>query len=133
MTGNKLLIGLTLVLVAAMFIGGVYYPDNLFVSIVEDTTPAYAGVRLFTIALLVSLLLTHPPRSIALRAVIGGWSVVLAAVSLQHFFTYQMHILDLVVFLEVAIILGIEALETRRNIPVSHQPTPTERVRVIST
>lgn len=131
MSVHKVLIGSTLLGVLSLMAGSAYYADTLVMSL-ADNGPLYAVVRGIAAILLVTLLVTNPPRSHALRAAIGAWSIVLAALSVQLFFAYQLHILDTVIFMEIAIIFGIEALETRRNIPVNQKHSPAKKIRVLS-
>lgn len=131
MTVHKLLIGITLLGVLGLAAGSVYSPDTLLMSL-ADTGPLYAVLRGIIAVLLVALLVTDPPRSHALRLAIGIWGVVLAGLSLQLLFAYQLHLLDAIVFMEVAIIFGIEALETRRSIPVNQKHSPAKKIPVLS-
>ncbi|HAC56441.1 TPA: hypothetical protein DCF80_02980 [Candidatus Saccharibacteria bacterium] len=132
MTGTKLLISWTLLLVIALLLGSVYFPDTLLMSL-TDTSPSYTIIRIVVALLLLSLLITKPPRSKLLRAVIGGWSVILAVVSVQSLFNYQLRFFDALVFLEIAIIFAIEALETRVTIPVDKKPSQQYKIPVATT
>jgi len=132
MTNTKLLIGSTLLLVIALLLGAVYYPDTLIMSL-TDTSLSYTIIRIIVALLLLSLLITKPPRSYALRAVIGGWSMILAYVSFTSLFSYQLRLFDALVFLEIAIIFAIEALETRVTIPVDKRPSEQYKIPVATT
>lgn len=132
MTGTKWLIASTLVVVMALMAGGVYYPDALVMSM-ADTSLYFTLIRGVIVVLLLSLLLTKPPRSQALRLVIGLWSALLATVSLQGFIDYRIQLFDALIFLEVAVIFAVEALETRVTIPVSKKPSQRHRIPVATT
>lgn len=127
---GKTLIVATLLLVMLLFIGGIYYPNTLEMSF-ANTTASYTVLRAVIIFLLISILVTNPPRSRALRAVIGVWSLLLASVAVQIFHGYEIHLLDAIVFMQVAIILAIEALE-KTEIPVTKKPSLPRKIPVIS-
>lgn len=131
MTTGKNLVILTLLFVLALFIGGIYFPNTTEMSL-ADTSLAYTLLRGGIIMLLVSILVTEPPRSLELRGMIGSWSILLAVQSISALLSYGMHVLDSIVFIEVAIILAIEALEYRQQIPVEKKPSPARRVAVVS-
>lgn len=132
MTGTKLLIGSTLLLIVALLLGGLYYPDSLLMSLINTSDP-YFYIRGVIAVLLLSLLVTKPPRSRLLRTVIGAWSIVLGFVSIQSLFNYQLALFDALVFLEVAVIFAVEALETRVTIPVNKKPSQPHRIPVVTT
>ena len=67
--------------------------------------------RLLVAVLLLFLLFTEPPRSLKVRTVLGIAAFMTFAIALQSFFTYQIGFIDCVLYLEVAIIVGLEALE----------------------
>lgn len=128
-TGKTLLIS-TLLFVTLLYVGGIYFPNTFLMSL-ADTSHTYTFLRGAIIVLLLSILITNPPRSFALRAMIGSWSFLLAIQSVEVLFSYKLRLLDSLVFMEVAIILGIEALETKQ-IPVIKKPSPARRVPVVS-
>lgn len=107
---SRLLIGLTLVLVGVLLIGGLYYPGTLLMGF-AGTTAAYALIRGAIILLLLGLLVTQPPRSRLFRVMLGTWAVALAVLAGQLLLTYQIFLLDAIMFIEIAIIFGVEALE----------------------
>lgn len=132
MLAHKSLIGLLLILVIALLIGGIYYPGSFMMSL-AGTDTLYSLIRGAIVVLLIGLLVTNPPRSYVLRAIIGVWSVLLAATSVQLLYSYRVNILDAIVFIEIAIIFAIEALETRRRtIPVSKKHSPARKIHVLS-
>jgi hypothetical protein len=132
MTGYKLLIGATLLLVAGLIVGSIFSPDSLMVSL-AGTDMTSSMLRIGVGVLLLVLLFTNPPRSYALRSVLGAGAIVLAIVSVQMLLSYRLYLLDAIVFLEVAILFGIEALEVRsRSIPVRHKETKAHKIPVLS-
>lgn len=132
MNTGKSLIAMTLLYVT-LLLGACFMFPHSFLTSVADPSLGYAVLRGVIIALLISLLVTKPPRSRKLRAVIGAGSVLFGMMAIQSIFNYDMRLLDSVVFMEVAIILGIEALETRVvHVHVRAEPSLTKKVKVTS-
>lgn len=130
MTSGKTLVISTLLFVLLLLAGSIYFPDTFLMSL-ADTSPTYLFLRAAIVVLLISILVTKPPRSLMLRGMIGSWSFLLAVQAIEALFSYELRLLDGLVFLEVAIILAIEALETRQ-IPVTKKHTPARRIPVVS-
>ncbi|MBL8160287.1 hypothetical protein JNJ66_07585 [Candidatus Saccharibacteria bacterium] len=107
---KQLMILLTLVITAAMLISGVFFPDSPLMWL-GSTAPEYAGLRGGIIAMLIVLLCTKPPRALWLRSLLLAVAVALAGASLVQAMNYQLQLFDAALFIEVAIILAIEALE----------------------
>lgn len=82
-------------------------------------------VRVLLIGLLTSFLFIEPPRSIHFRAFLGVASVALAVGVCTMMFKYIMAPLDAVMYVEVAIIFAIEALE------LSHGTTKNKQIAAI--
>lgn len=131
MTVHKTLIAITLLAVAGLIGGSVYYPDTFWMSFAASD-PSLLAIRTGVAALLVALLVTTPPRSKELRAVIGAGSLILVVVATQQLFAYHLGLFDALVFMEVAIIFAIEALETRTRIPVRQKDSPAKKIPVLS-
>lgn len=132
---SKLMIGLTLVLVGILLIGGIYYPGSLMMAF-AGTSTAYLVLRIVIMALLIGLLVTNPPRSRLFRTMLAVWAVALAVLAGQLLLSYQIFLLDAIVYIEVAIIFGTEALEAKtaaetKKIPVRAIPA-RERIKVIT-
>lgn len=130
MSSGKTLVIFTLMFVAMLFVGSIYFTDTLLISL-ADTSPTYQLLRAAIVVLLISILVTNPPRSLKLRSMIGAWSFLLGLQAIESLFSYQLRLLDGILFLEVAIILAIEALETRQ-IPITKKPSPAKRIPVVS-
>lgn len=122
----KFLIATTLVFVSALLIGGIYYPNTLPMSL-ADTTIAFTLLRAVICVLLIGLLFTNPPRSSTLRYIVGAGSVLLFIVNAYLTLNFQILLFDAIVFLEVAIIFGIEALESRKTIVPVKKKRPAVR------
>lgn len=86
--------------------------NDSLLTVLWSSAVEYQVVRVVLIALLFGLLFTTPPRSMRFRVALGVVSVVLLFGSAAMLLGYQMKILDAVIFLEIAIICGIEALES---------------------
>lgn len=108
---KKLLIIATTFLVCAMLFDGLYQKDAPLMWL-ASTTINYAYMRMALIVVLIMLLVTRPPRASYFRSFLAGFSSALfiSTILLSHW--YVIELLDAIVFLEVAIICMIEALET---------------------
>lgn len=107
---KRLLILITTFLVSAMLFSGLYQPDAPLMWL-ASTTSNYAYMRVALIAVLLTLLVTEPPRSGYFRIFLGAFSAALAISTITLSYWYAIGILDAIVFIEVAIIFMIEALE----------------------
>lgn len=76
-----------------------------------STSVHYQIIRGILIASLLVVLFSHPPRALYFRWFIGGLSLGLIIIAIASVLTYSMNLLDMIVFIETAIILGVEALE----------------------
>ncbi len=72
-------------------------------------------IRFALIGVLISLLLTNPPRSLAYRRFLGVLAFLIFAFSLNSLINNRLDILDAIMFLEASAIFGIEALELEEN------------------
>lgn len=107
---KKTLIGATILLTAALLLGGIYYPNSPLMWL-AGTSIIYAVLRAILIIILGVLLFSNPPRAYLFRYGIGLVAVVLGVATAVCALTYKINIVDAVVFIEIAIIFGIEALE----------------------
>lgn len=131
MNTSKTLIGLTLVFVTTLLVGGLMYPESLLMAF-AGVGVTFTVLRIVMIALLVGLLLTNPPRPHMFRTMLGVWAVALAVTAGQLLMNYQIHMLDAILFIEVAIIFGAEALEmnpAKANKPVTRK-IPVRKISV---
>ena len=131
MNTSKTLIGLTLVFVTTLLVSGLMYPESLLMAF-AGVGVTFTVLRAVMIALLVGLLLTNPPRSHTFRTMLGVWAVALAVTAGQLLMNYQIHMLDAILFIEVAIIFGAEALEmnpAKANKPVTRK-IPVRKISV---
>ena len=108
---KQVLIITTTLLIGAMLFDGVYNPDSPLMWLASTAT-AYAYVRLGLIVILLGLLAFRPPRSFHARVFLGSVAGILGLSTLILVGQYNIEFLDAIVFMEVAIILMLEALET---------------------
>lgn len=108
---KRLLIIATTFLVCAMLFDGLYQKDAPLMWL-ASTTINYAYMRMALIVVLVMLLVTNPPRSSYFRTFLAGFSAALFIGTVLLSNWYAIGLLDAIVFIEVAIICMIEALET---------------------
>lgn len=108
---KKLLIAALIFLLGAMFIDGLYHKDAPLMWL-ASTSVEYAYIRVALIAALLTLLFSSPPRSAAFRTFLMAFAGVIGLSTVLMSIFYAVPLLDAVVFIEVAIILMIEALES---------------------
>lgn len=101
----------TATLLLATIIGTAVAQDSL-VQVFASSEVALQVIRLLLIGLLVSLFLTSPPRSIYFRSILGVCSVFLATGVVTMLAKNYMLLLDTIVFIEIAIIFAIDAIES---------------------
>lgn len=108
---KQVLIITTTLLIGAMLFDGVYNPDSPLMWLASTAT-AYAYVRLGLMVILLGLLAFRPPRSFQARVFLGSVAGILGLSTFMLVGQYSIEFLDAIVFIEVAIILMLEALET---------------------
>lgn len=125
LTVQKLLIVATLTLVLLFDVFRIYTDPT---SVAPVGSIGFEIGRLLTALFLVFLLITDPPRSLLFRSLLGVSACIIFGIATYSFFTYQLGFIDSVLYVEVAIILGLEALEPKTATTfASHYTT---RVRV---
>ncbi|HET8883863.1 MAG TPA: hypothetical protein VFM68_00125 [Candidatus Saccharimonadales bacterium] len=113
MGAKRLLIIGTIFLVGWMFIEGLYYKDAPLMWLAA-TSVEYAYLRIALIVVLLTLLISSPPRSVWFRFFLASFAAVLGVSTILLSFTYTINIFDAIVFLEASIIFMIEALEAEQ-------------------
>ena len=108
---KQVLIITTTLLIGAMLFDGLYNPDSPLMWLASTAT-AYAYLRLGLVVILLGLLAFRPPRSLYGRVFLAVMSFVLGTSTFVLVGQYSIAFLDAIVFIEVAIILMLEALET---------------------
>lgn len=124
---KQLLIIATLLLTVALILGEHYYP-NAPLMWMTIASPEGTWLRYGVIGLLALVLFSHPPRGVVMRAGLGGSALILAIATIQWLTSYHIGLIDAVVYIEVAIIVGIEALEvaTNSHTMAGRRPTPVQ-------
>ncbi len=107
---SKAVFKLSLLGISILFFFGIFAPDSP-VMWMATTSDLYTGIRLVAMLMLIALLLTHPPRNIYLRMVIGSLAVVLASWTLSMTYQNKMQFLDCLSLLQVSISTGLAVLE----------------------
>ncbi|HEX7484041.1 MAG TPA: hypothetical protein VF281_02715 [Candidatus Saccharimonadales bacterium] len=108
---KQVLIITTTLLIGAMLFDGLYYPNSPLMWLASTDT-VYAYVRLGLMICLLGLLVFRPPRLFYNRVFLGVLAGGLAAITCVLVGEYTIEFLDAIIFIEVAIIFMIEALET---------------------
>ncbi len=106
----------TMLLIAAVFVSRLYYPDFPLL-LIAGTSLWLEYVRGALLVLLCVLLFTHPPRSLYMRYALGFFAVCLASTFMVLMVDYMVNVLDAIFCIEVAIICGLEALELNDEEP----------------
>lgn len=127
---KKMLIVATMLFTASLMIGSVYFPDTPFMWF-AGTSLNLELLRALLIALLTVLLFSNPPRALYIRYTIGMVAIILPLIVTTLAVQYHLHIIDALVFMEVAVIFGLEALETNPDAkktfaPTRRTPVPTQ-------
>lgn len=107
---TKQLITAIIIVIAISGIASFFNLDP-FMNAFIGAGPVYNVFRAAAVALLIVLLVTNPPRTLRVRALLAGGSAALLGLLAYQFSTYQLYLLDAFVFVELAIIFAIEALE----------------------
>jgi hypothetical protein len=107
---KRLLIIATIFLVGMMLFDGLYHKDAPLMWL-ASTSPDYVYIRTILVVVLTALFVSSPPRSYRFRLFLGGCAAALFGGTLWLSMSYAIGLLDTVIFVEVAIIFMIEALE----------------------
>jgi hypothetical protein len=100
----------TAFLVSVMLFDGLYQKDSPLMWL-ASAEPNYAYMRAALVVVLLTLLVSSPPRSLYFRQFLGLFAAALFGSTIWLSATYTINLLDAVIFTEVAIIFMIEALE----------------------
>ena len=109
MVSTKITIGTTALVVAAGLAASALHLDIIRYFI--TTTPEFNLVRVGTLVMLVSLLFTKPPRSLYMRVLLGAAGAAFHVWSINALLNTVGASLDGLIFMAVAIVLEVEALE----------------------
>jgi hypothetical protein len=125
-TTKHLMALMSIAMAAWLLITGILQPDG-FVMSFASAGVVHSVLRAIMITALIIVLTSRPPRSPRVRLLLGSISAVLMAGGLSSIVHYQIGILDIVLYTQVAIILAIEAIEIQ-TAPVrfASKPSPAQ-------
>ena len=109
-TAKQSLAFASLLMVAVLLAGGVWYPDSFLMSF-ADTGIVHSVLRGLVIIGLAVIVVSRPPRSERVRLLLGTLSSIILAGACASMVDYHVGLLDAVVYLLVSIVLALEALE----------------------
>ncbi|HRJ05966.1 MAG TPA: hypothetical protein PK096_00140 [Candidatus Saccharibacteria bacterium] len=122
---KRSLIVLTLALLftttAALLMG-----NPIILQLVEASS-FHMGLRAAMMIILIALLVYRPPRSFASRACLLLLASVMSTAAVHQFFSYQLGLIDALVYVEVAIILALEGLESKPKLILGAGLPPRSR------
>ena len=107
---GKLLIFLSLVSLVFLEVGSYLFPSDP-VMWLATSSHAFEALRLMIMPILVTLLVTNPPRHMTLRYFVGSVSVVLLAAVAVLTYGNVMNMLDSLAFAAAGVAMGIVSLE----------------------
>jgi len=110
---GKLILLLSLLGTAMLFSLGINDPSNSIMWL-ASTSVNFTYLRLAMMIVLTFLLVTHPPRNIFLRDVIGAFSICLMGWAVWETWAYAMNVLDLLSILQYGVSTGLIVLESKR-------------------
>jgi hypothetical protein len=109
---SKLILLLSLLAVALMFALGMTDPNSPAMWM-ASTSINFAFLRLVMMAVLASLLVTHPPRNVYMRMVIGVFAGLLTTWALWTTYENSMKLLDTMAILLFSVSAGLSILESK--------------------
>lgn len=117
-----------------LLLGGLFFKDNIIMWMAA-TSELYSVIRGGLIAVLLSLLLTTPPRSLSFRIFFGILAITTAALTLSLTYTNNMNFLDSLLFMSASILFSLAALEpyskkTTRQIKVVEEEGEKRTYRI---
>jgi len=107
---GKLLVFLSLVSLVFLEVGSYLFPSDP-VMWLATSSHAFETLRLLIMPILVTLLITNPPRHLTLRYFVGGVSAVLLVAVTLLTYSNVMNMLDSLAFAAAGIAMGIVSLE----------------------
>lgn len=107
---NKAIFSCSLVCVLFLIVGTYAFPNNPIMWLAGTTLP-YVIFRVIIAIALIAVLVTNPPRKLYMRWLMGLIAIALASTGVAIGASDSVQILDMVLFLELGVAFGIEALE----------------------
>lgn len=109
-TTKHLITSASIVMASWLLVSGLLLPDS-FVMSFASAGIVHSVLRAVVIIGLIVVLMSRPPRSARVRLLLGTVSAMLIAGGCASIVNYQIGILDVILYAQVAIILAIEAIE----------------------
>lgn len=116
MTATKYIILMLIGLVGASFVISVSDIDPIMHAFLAGGVAANV-LRLGILALLVMLLVTNPPRSLRIRLLSIAASAMMVGLCMFQLLSYNAFVVDAIIYIELAIVFAIEALEIKEPHP----------------
>jgi amino acid transporter len=107
---NRLVFSGSLACVIFLLVATYAFPTNSILWL-AGTTTGYTIFRFAMAGMLLAVLFTAPPRRMYMRVLMGSLGLILVGCGVWLSLGDSMHLLDIVLFLELGIAFGIEALE----------------------
>lgn len=102
-----------------LLLGSLFVPDSAIMWL-ASTSRDMNIVRFCLMALMLLVLLSQPPRSLAARNLLGVSAILFASIALVHLMNGSVKVMDPLVFLMASVVLALEALEADiRSLPAS--------------
>ena len=116
----------TLLIILTLIAGSIWAPGSFIMTFVStDTTMLIARVVLS--AMLITLLVTNPPRSYALRVLLGLSSAIFFTWAVQYALSGTIAVADAILFLHASISFALAAVESgARRIAVTDADSEDE-------
>lgn len=124
---SKLVLLLSLLGIAILFTLGLTDPNNPVVWL-ASTSVDFAVLRMAMMIALAALLVTHPPRNIYLRMIVGVFAFSIAGWSLWATYSNAILLLDSLSILQFSISTGLIVLESE-HFPVESQEDRVKAAR----
>lgn len=95
-----------------LLLGAIFFKENSIIWL-ASTSELYTVLRSSLIAVVLSLLLTKPPRGMAFRIFLGLAAVLVGGSTIGLTYTNNMNFLDTLVFMQASVLFLLAALETK--------------------
>lgn len=106
-----------------LLVNGIVHPDGFLMSF-ANSGPIHTALRAIVLVGLFVVLVSRPPRSTPVRVALGALSSIVLMGACASMMDYHIGVLDAVLYLQVSIILAMEAIENQKA-PVRFSQTQT--------
>lgn len=101
------------ILTGWLLYNGILHYDGFLMSF-ANTGPLHTGLRAAVLVGLLVVLVSRPPRSTPVRMALGALSSVVLMGACVSMMDYHIGVLDAMLYLQVSIILAMEAIEDQK-------------------